>query len=405
MRPRSSAPSVASRTSSASWAHPVRRALGRVATFSVFGAWGVLATGSIGAADGPPAVGDAERLVALLVADTDDPEIGESVATDLRQVRVALELCVPSARLAVTERTGADAAPARLLATVAALDVGPADALLLYYAGHGAWADAGAYLRPKGQVLPRADLIAALRARGAGLTIVLTDCCSTYVGGTFLFAPPRVDPDTARDLFFRHRGLVDVTAAARGQVAVGDKALGGVFTQALTRLLTGSARETLDADRDGIVTWGEAVDALRVGTRDTFAMLHPRGLAVRGQAVQGQTPHVFGDLALPAAGRIPSSPRRLGLTTETAPDGARVVAVVPGTPAAWMGVRVGERVVEIRVLAADGGDDARPVGTPADLVAALQAAGPAGLVVVVLRDPTAKPPAEAVREVFVRLGP
>ena len=216
--------------SSLSCAGPAR--LARAALVALVTGVGLASAPGDRAAAGPATpAGDADRLVALLVADTDDPEIGESVATDLRQVRVALEWGVPRARLAVSECTGVEVAPARLLAAVAALDVRPTDALLLYYAGHGAWADAGAYLRPKGQVLPRADLLAALRARGAGLTIVLTDCCSTYVGGTFLFAPPRVDPDTVRDLFFRHRGLVDVTAASRGQVAVGDKALGGVFTK------------------------------------------------------------------------------------------------------------------------------------------------------------------------------
>ena len=327
----------------------------------------VLARAPARAGPPAPAEADATRLVALLAADTADPDIGESVATDLRQVRAALEAGVPAARLVVVERTGADVAPAALRATVAALDVRPTDALLCYWAGHGAWADAGAYLRPRGEVLARDDLRAALVGRGAGLTLLLTDCCGTYVGETFLFAPPRVDPDVFRDLFFRARGVVDVTAAGRGQVAVGDRGTGGVFTQALVRVLTGTPRATLDADRDGVVGWGEAVEALRAGTKDTLAMLHPRGLVVAGRAVRGQTPHVFGDLAR-AGPPIPASPRRLGVRTEAvgggAEGGARVLEVVPGTPAAWMGVRVGEVVVEVRGLAADGGEDARPVRTP-----------------------------------------
>ncbi|MBL9087501.1 MAG: hypothetical protein JNM10_10190 [Planctomycetia bacterium] len=351
-----------------------------------------------------PAAGDASRLVVLLAADTLDADIGESVATDLRQVRATLEAGVPAARLVVVERTGADVAPAALRAAIAALDVRPGDALLCYWAGHGAWADAGAYLRPRGEVLPRADLRAALLARGAGLTVLLTDCCGTYVGETFLFAPPRIDPDVFRDLFFRARGVVDVTAASRGEVAVGDRALGGVFTQALVRVLTGTPRETLDADRDGVVAWAEAVAALRTGTKDTLAMLHPRGLVVAGRPARGQTPHVFGDLAAPGP-PIPAAPKRLGVRTEASKDGAKVVEVLADTPAAWMGLRAGEHVVEVRLLGADGGDDPRPVRAPDDLVAALRAAGPRGLVVLVLRDPAVPDPARRDREVPVRLGP
>lgn len=63
-----------------------------------------------------PAAGDASRLVVLLAADTLDADIGESVATDLRQVRATLEAGVPAARLVVVERTGADVAPAALRA-------------------------------------------------------------------------------------------------------------------------------------------------------------------------------------------------------------------------------------------------------------------------------------------------
>jgi len=361
------------------------------------------------AADAPPVAGDADRLVALLVADTKDPDIGPSVELDAAQVRRTLEQGVPSTRLSLSLLAGDGVTPDAVLAAVRALAVRPADSLLVYYAGHGAWADAGPYLRlAGGKTLPRADLAAAMRARGARLSILLTDCCSTYVGETMLYAPPRIDPDTYRDLFFRHRGFVDVTAAQRGQVAVGDTQLGGVFTQTLTGLLTTGDRTGLDADRDGIVTWTEAVAELRRGTRQVLTMLHPRGLTVRGKTVAGQTPTVFGELARPAPGPIPKSAKRLGVRTEaTGGVGARVVEVLPSTPAAWMGVRVGEIVVELRLLGVGPDEDVRAVRTPAELVDALQAAGSSSLAIVVLRDPASKDAsgAPASREVPVRLGP
>ena len=357
-------------------------------------------------ADEPVRPVDATRLVALLVADTDDPEIGSSVGVDVQQFRWSLDQGVPPGRLAVHVMTGADATPQTLLARVRSVDVAPTDTLLVYYAGHGAWADAGPYLRLHGQVLPRADLVAAMRARGAGLSILLTDCCSTYVGKTYLFAPPTVDPDRYRDLFFRPRGFVDVTAAARGQVAVGDGNLGGVFTKALTDLLTLTPRAALDVDRDGVVSWGETVDALTRGTKDVFTMLHPRGLTVGGRPVGGQTPFVFGPLAAPAA-PIPPPSKRLGVQTAAIEGGgARVVAVLPDTPAAWMGIAAGDVIVEIRLAEPASPEGGRPVKGPADLGTALQAAGPRGLVVVVTRTPsTTAPGGQITREVPLRLGP
>ncbi len=189
-----------------------------------------------------------------------------------------------------------------------------------------------------------------------------------------------------------HRGLVDVTAASRGQVAVGDKALGGVFTQALMRAVHRHPRATLDADHDGVVAWTEAVAALRVGHARHVRDAPPaRARGRRYDRDRTDAPRVR-RARRARARRIPPSPRRLGLTTEAAPDARRSSRCSPGTPAAWMGIRVGEHVIEVRVVGAEGGEDARPVATPADLVAALQAAGPGGIVVVVLRDPTARPP-------------
>lgn len=355
-----------------------------------------------------PAKADADRLVALLVADTADPEIGESVAVDLRQVRSMLTEGVPAARLSLSEAVGADVTPEKLLAAVKALPVTADDSLLLYYAGHGAWADTGPYLRMGGgKILPRADLLAALKARGARLTLLLTDCCSTYVGRIMLFAPGTIDPDVYRDLFFRHRGIVDVTAAERGQVAVGDTNLGGVFTRSLTEVFTQTERVTLDEDKDGQVSWPEALRALRRSAKATFGLYNPRGLTVRGQRVAGQTPQVFGDVAVPAAGPIPRPARRLGVRVQVGERGVTVAEVQAGSPAAWMGVRVGERVVELRLRSGRPDEEARPVAAPGDLQAALEAAGPFGLVVLALEDPETKD-AQGLplrRELPLRLGP
>lgn len=358
------------------------------------------------AAPAPAAAADARLVHLVLVGDTADPDVGESVGGDLRAVRLALEDGLPAARRSLTVLDGEAATSARVLEIVRSLPVTADDAVVVYYAGHGAWADAGPYLRPRGQVLPRADLLAAMRANGPRLAVLLTDCCGTYVGQTFLYRERVPDPALFRDLFCRARGTVDVTAASRGQVAVGDRAQGGYFTQALVSLLEGTPAETLDADHDGVVSWREAVTHLTAATAQVFSRTHPRGLAVKGTTLRGQTPFVFGDLATPGP-RVPPSPRRLGTRTEDAGGarGARVVAVEPGTPAAWAGLAPGDVVVAVRVPGGGPADDRRPVPTAAALRDVLASLPGSRVVVLETRDGRATTPDAPPRETWVRLGP
>jgi len=344
----------------------------------------------------------------LLVGDTTDPEIGESVAVDLRTMQAAVESGVPEARRSLASLEGAGVTPDGILARVRALEVAPTDAVLLYYAGHGAWAEGGPYLRMGGgKILDRAALVAALRAKGPRLVVLITDCCSTYVGKTALYAPPLPDPSVWRDLFFRHRGLVDLTAARRGQVAVGDELLGGVFTRAVAQTLTMTPRAELDRDRDGIVSFAELVPEIVRGTQGTFEMLHPRGLTVRAETLRGQTPHVFGALAVPSAPPVSPSKGRLGARfVDSGGGGARIEEVLPDSPAAWVGLRVGEVLTGIRIPGDGMDEELRPVPSAVGVGAALAFAKGPALVVLVLADPSRPAPGggPTVREVFVRLS-
>src|SRR5438874_214399 len=80
-------------------------------------------------------------------ADTTALDIGSSVATDLHEMRSTLEDGRPAGRRTVAELSAPGVTPANGLARVRSLAVAPTDALVVYYAGHGAWADTGPYLR------------------------------------------------------------------------------------------------------------------------------------------------------------------------------------------------------------------------------------------------------------------
>ena len=323
-------------------------------------------------AEDPPA--DATHLHALLIADTNDETIGASVRQDVGKMELALSWGVPEERYSATVLEGDAVTPDGIRGAIQAIDVKPTDTLLVFYAGHGAWSEGGHYLRMNdGKVLERKDLRAAIEAKAPRLGVLVTDCCSTYVG-KHAFAKQLInDPDLFRDLFFRHRGVIDVTAAEKGQVAVGDEIQGGYFTSALVDALTTVPRESLDRDKDRIVTWAELLPAVKVETEATFRHFQPRGLQLGAETYAVQRPHVFADDARPVAGPIPASTLRLGVEVRNVEGGVEVAKVHPGTPAAWAGFRPGERITWAMLPGDGSGEDYREIKTVEDLGMALAA--------------------------------
>jgi hypothetical protein len=74
---------------------------------------------------------------------------------------------------------------------------------------------------------------------------------------------------TIEHLFFRHRGVIDVTAASDGEASWGDRKEGGLFTRTLGRELVRPVAQ-LDVDRDRRVSWKEFFPRLRRETEGTF---------------------------------------------------------------------------------------------------------------------------------------
>jgi hypothetical protein len=200
----------------------------------------------------PPQRPELKKLHVLVVVDTYDARAKRlGMLLDQDNVVSFLRRTVPADRLSVTIMEGRDVTRSNVLGYYESLEVGPEDGLLFYYSGHGA------IDRQKGhaltlfagrQYLLRADLLAAMKAKGAGLVMVLTDCCSTYANlrpeqplaargaSRGPGAPAEIDPVVSR-LFFRQRGVIDITAAEPGRPASGDTEVGGFFTASLVELL------------------------------------------------------------------------------------------------------------------------------------------------------------------------
>ena len=120
----------------------------------------------------------AAKVHLVTIADTLDPSIGKSVEVDQRTVGFSFHYAItlPGA-LDVREINGNNCRREVILRTIAELSVAPDDAVVVFYAGHGANDPRlGQYLHfPRIQgYITRNELIAAIRAKQARLSVVST---------------------------------------------------------------------------------------------------------------------------------------------------------------------------------------------------------------------------------------
>lgn len=252
------------------------------------------------AADPPP------KLHVLLAIDTAS-NLRDSVEIDGSQMNRLLRANVPAARLSIQRLDGSKLTAAGVAAHFKALKVRPEDTVLLYYAGHGAKDPTkGHAFVPQMQKVPpafRSDVRDAMKKTGAGLVVLLSDCCSTHSklagkGGHGVtrerdsVAGTAVHP-TLDNLFFGHRGVVDLTAAADGEASWGDPMNGGLFTRTLAAQLL-RPRTALDADGDKFISWKEFFPAVQKGTEGEYKAWSAR-MRARGEEIDQPTqrPNAF----------------------------------------------------------------------------------------------------------------
>jgi hypothetical protein len=193
-----------------------------------------------------------------------------------------LELIVTmfAGRCDLTVISGDQATPENILRTLSALPSKPNDSLFFYYSGHGGTERTrGHALTMSRGILYRSDLIKAIDNIPAQMKIVLSDCCA---GEFELKAAPKIvprvfHPDVVHGLFLRHRGVVDITASAPGQYAVGNQ-FGGVFPRTFIYWLQQSTDE-LDRSHLGVVTWTDFFEVVRTATNEEYQVMRELMLA------------------------------------------------------------------------------------------------------------------------------
>jgi hypothetical protein len=360
---------------------------------------------------------DATHLHVLMVCCTEktrENDISASAQKTRDRLFAVLRDGIPEHRRTVAVYDGENGHPAPtregILEYYRRLSVRPTDSIFCYYAGHGGINQQGEHEFSLGgwergePGIKRSEILAAMREKEARLAILLTDCCSSYSAG-----PPQAraqkephfpDQELLRSLFFRHRGLLDMTAASPGQMGWGVCGSGVVddgmlFTTALASLCAGSSRRWLRQPglprHATVVAWKDFVPELISETERVYALVDrevnsvvskdgKRGDLYQEHGPDTQTPYVM-ELAEaakepilfgtrfglaessrlnPATGESVPGALQLGfgIAVDRGKDGhPAIFEVKDNSLGDWLGFRTGDVIVSL---------NGEPVATPAE---------------------------------------
>jgi S1-C subfamily serine protease len=184
----------------------------------------------------------AGHVYCLMMLDDTDQKIGRGVAANGQKMRALLESGLPQGRLTIEEVKGKQFTPDAVRDYFRRLRATPADTVMVYYAGHGCGEHRthAHYFSMrgtdgKGQRMPRAEVLNLAQMAGGRLSLLISDCCSSWVDpplgpkpGTTAFAGGKV----MEPLLLRQHGVVDITGASPGEYGWYGPS-GGVFTKFL----------------------------------------------------------------------------------------------------------------------------------------------------------------------------
>jgi hypothetical protein len=222
------------------------------------------------------------KLYIIMAFDTNDDGLKASLEKDEENLRKFWEQ-LPKKSYELTVLKGADVTKLGLTRALLAVrrKVTADDGFIFYFGGHGALIekpDEKPYhvlrlTRKPMTDITRSSLRFMLSSSKAGLKVILTDCCSTREKYDKKEQAPPVAakgaiPPTIDRLFFRSRGMVDITAATEEE-AWSDDQNGGLFTRTLIRLLN-KKPENLGAKKPEDVTWEMFFPQLQRETQTFF---------------------------------------------------------------------------------------------------------------------------------------
>ena len=218
---------------------------------------------------------EAQKVHALLVIMDDDLDLRQIV--DVNRLRVKKMLQLLDINPEIWQADERQISPDDIGKWIRNRQVTLEDTIFVYYSGHGHIDNKDRqYLdldvQNAAHSLLRSDLTEELSQKKCRLKILITDTCSNRVHTS----PPMAKSSATvvqrkrhyiEDLFLKHKGILNITAASPGQYAWGNNHIGGYFTTALIQSFTASS----DTNRDGFLSWKEAFTATRRDTQSIFS--------------------------------------------------------------------------------------------------------------------------------------
>lgn len=224
-------------------------------------------------ADGNGGAGGGVKV--LIVGDTNDPSIGRMIQVNIPWLTVTFG-SVPGVK--ITTRTGDQVNAQNIISAIRELNVGPNDAVVYYHLGHGAYESGvdytedpsgGHFFQLRGGSLRRREAWQALKAKGARLTVLITDTCNVESPIEAAHIRPTGAPYGQRDSVMAHlltnsSGEIDVSGSSRGQFGWFSTTTGGWWTEALV------ATTRPDVWPDGNPDWRTFLSRAGATLSDTY---------------------------------------------------------------------------------------------------------------------------------------
>lgn len=213
-----------------------------------------------------PMTGNLSKLHVVLLTDNEAKDAGKAHAAGSELMIQLFKNGIRAERLgAIVRLDSTDLIPETINRKLQEVPVKPDDTLLVYYAGAAEF-DAvtmSVTLTPSSGMtkLPRDDLKKQATAKGARLTILLTDPADKPALAEPSRKPETPDPGPAglEKLFFSTQGIVDVHGCSAGEFAAARGNYGGCFTQAFVREFGRPAG-----------SWADMLESVKFSTNNLF---------------------------------------------------------------------------------------------------------------------------------------
>ncbi len=255
-------------------------------------------------AQGSPAFADTKELHVLLIVDTnaskrggEDNVMRPAMQANLKRMQDLINDVYASDNARLKDRlflniiTGDDVSPAKIREFFQKMPYNADRAWLVYYAGHGGTdPDKGHYFATSGGDILRAEVYHLVDDLGPRAIFLMSDCCSNYAPATIPAQRAAVNADAFYSLFYQTDGLVNFTAATKGELGWVTSTDGGYMTLSFAHYL----RQSGLRGANGKVTWNDLFPLVRNATNDLFQQAKnaaPEGSAIKN--AQSQVPEAF----------------------------------------------------------------------------------------------------------------